>query len=96
MSWMVTQPTNGLAITEMCNRMRHLLVDQQSFGTPVGVLCSERLNRSGAEGQRQKEACSINKSLSALGDVFAALAARNPHVPHRNSKLTHLLQVHLN
>ena len=55
--------------------------------------CSERLNRSGAEGQRQKEACSINKSLSALGDVFAALAAKNPHVPHRNSKLTHLLQV---
>ena len=55
--------------------------------------CSERLNRSQAEGQRQKEACSINKSLSALGDVFAALASKNPHVPHRNSKLTHLLQV---
>ena len=45
------------------------------------------------EGQRQKEACSINKSLSALGDVFSALAAHNPHVPYRNSKLTHLLQV---
>lgn len=55
--------------------------------------CSERLDRSLAEGQRQKEACSINKSLSALGDVFSALSARNPHVPYRNSKLTHLLQV---
>ena len=53
---------------------------------------SERLNRSGAEGQRAKEACSINKSLSALGDVFAALAAKSPHVPYRNSKLTQLLQ----
>ena len=55
---------------------------------------SERLNRSGAEGQRAKEACSINKSLSALGDVFAALAAKSPHVPYRNSKLTQLLQAH--
>ena len=32
--------------------------------------CSERLARSQAEGQRQKEACNINKSLSSLGDVF--------------------------
>ena len=54
---------------------------------------SERLARSEAAGQRQKEACSINKSLSALGDVFGALASRAPHVPYRNSKLTHLLQV---
>ena len=45
------------------------------------------------EGQRAKEACLINKSLSALGDVFSALSARSAHVPHRNSKLTHLLQV---
>lgn len=55
--------------------------------------CSERLNRSEAVGQRQKEACSINKSLSSLGDVFGALAAKSTHVPYRNSKLTHLLQV---
>ena len=54
---------------------------------------SERLARSGVEGQRAKEACQINKSLSALGDVFAALAAKASHIPHRNSKLTHLLQV---
>lgn len=58
----------------------------------VDLAGSERLNRSQAEGQRAREACSINKSLSALGDVFAALAAKQPHVPYRNSKLTHLLQ----
>ncbi|KAK9803630.1 hypothetical protein WJX72_007017 [[Myrmecia] bisecta] len=58
----------------------------------VDLAGSERLNRSEASGQRQKEACSINKSLSSLGDVFQALSAKTPHVPYRNSKLTHLLQ----
>jgi len=57
----------------------------------VDLAGSERLARSGAEGERKKEAAAINKSLAALGDVFAALAAKAPHVPFRNSKLTHLL-----
>jgi hypothetical protein len=43
-------------------------------------------------GDRLVEAQHINKSLSALGDVMAALAAKNTHVPYRNSKLTQLLQ----
>ena len=34
----------------------------------------------------------INKSLSALGDVFSAIAKRQAHVPYRNSTLTRLLQ----
>ncbi|KAG2444103.1 hypothetical protein HYH02_009045 [Chlamydomonas schloesseri] len=63
-----------------------------------GCLClvdlagSERLDRSLAEGQAKKEACAINQSLSALGDVFASLSSKSSHVPYRNTKLTYLLQ----
>ncbi|KAH8075036.1 hypothetical protein JL721_1022 [Aureococcus anophagefferens] len=59
----------------------------------VDLAGSERLSRTGATGDRLKEAQNINKSLSALGDVIAALAKKNAaHVPYRNSKLTFLLQ----
>lgn len=38
-----------------------------------------------------QEANSINKSLSALGDVISALSSELPHVPYRNSKLTQVI-----
>ena len=58
----------------------------------VDLAGSERLNKSGAAGQALKEAQNINKSLSALGDVIAARASKQAHVPFRNSTLTYLLQ----
>ena len=58
----------------------------------VDLAGSERLERSGATGDRLKETAAINKSLSALTDVFLAIGNKQPHVPYRNSKLTYLLQ----
>ena len=39
-----------------------------------------------------REAQNINKSLSALGDVIAALSEGTKFIPYRNNKLTQLMQ----
>uniref|UniRef100_A0A0E0J4Z6 Kinesin motor domain-containing protein n=1 Tax=Oryza nivara TaxID=4536 RepID=A0A0E0J4Z6_ORYNI len=52
---------------------------------------SERLLKTGASGLTMDEGKAINLSLSALGDVIAALRRKRSHVPYRNSKLTQIL-----
>ena len=67
----------------------------------VDLAGSERQKDTRSAGQRLKEACSINKSLSALGNLIHALTTRGDaaaskrgggHIPYRDSKLTHLLR----
>jgi hypothetical protein len=54
-------------------------------------LSLQRVDKSGATGEVLKEAQSINKSLSAIGDVIAALTSDSNHVPYRNHPLTMLM-----
>ena len=55
----------------------------------VDLAGSEKVSKTGAEGNILDEAKNINKSLSALGNVIAALADGNKtHIPYRDSKLT--------
>ncbi|XP_004509479.1 kinesin-like protein KIN-14E isoform X1 [Cicer arietinum] len=57
----------------------------------VDLAGSERVKKSGAKGSQLKEAQSINKSLSALGDVISALSTGGQYTPYRNHKLTMLM-----
>ncbi|XP_031384520.1 kinesin-like protein KIN-1 isoform X2 [Punica granatum] len=62
----------------------------------VDLAGSEKLEKTGAEGRAFEEAKTINKSLSALGNVVCALTCgptgRGNHIPYRDSKLTRILQ----
>jgi kinesin family protein 3/17 len=62
--------------------------------TMVDLAGSEKWTESTKTGTRRvREMTSINKSLSALGNVVAALTtAGRSHIPYRDSKLTRLLQ----
>ena len=67
------------------------ITNQRSEGTLnlVDLAGSERLSHSQATGDRLKETQSINRSLSCLGDVIAALGSgkEGAHIPYRNSKV---------
>ncbi|KAL8440063.1 hypothetical protein Efla_004047 [Eimeria flavescens] len=68
----------------------------------VDLAGSERAGSTGAMGDRLKEGCAINQSLSALGNVISALADKaagklkpGQVVPYRDSALTRILQTAL-
>lgn len=94
-----------------------LLLTQRRLDTEIGIAGekvsrislvdlagSERANATGATGTRLKEGALINKSLTTLGRVIAALAAASSagtgkkamaaadKVPYRDSVLTWLLK----
>ena len=64
----------------------------------VDLAGSEKAGQTGATGDRLKEGCSINKSLTVLGQCISTLAEKSQGkekgkvVPYRESALTRILQ----
>jgi kinesin family protein 5 len=58
----------------------------------IDLAGSEKVSKSGAEGENLEEAKKINLSLSCLGNVIHALTNNSEHIPYRDSKLTRILQ----
>ncbi|XP_077568443.1 kinesin-like protein KIF25 [Stigmatopora nigra] len=88
------QTPNSSASLSPCHSPR-LGGAQSPFRTKlqlVDLAGSECVDMTGVSGGALWEVSCINRSLSALSDVLAALAEQRTHVPYRNSKLTHLLQ----
>jgi kinesin family protein 3/17 len=80
-------------VIECCvsdERGEHIRVGKLNL---VDLAGSERQSKTGATGDRLKEATKINLSLSALGNVISALIdGKSQHIPYRDSKLTRILQ----
>ncbi|KAE9033406.1 Kinesin-II subunit [Phytophthora rubi] len=85
----ITVEACSTAQTE-ANGKPHICVGKLNL---VDLAGSERQSKTGATGDRMKEATKINLSLSALGNVISALVdGKSQHIPYRDSKLTRLLQ----
>lgn len=88
----------GLSLNTTTTNSSHPLAYTRTIRSKllmVDLAGSERVRRTVSKGTRLSEAKSINTSLSALGNVIAALAQTSPtvsHIPYRDSKLTRLLQ----
>jgi hypothetical protein len=77
------------------------IIERNSKICLIDLAGSERLNTTGATGDRLKEATNINSSLSTLGDVIRKLSdmgksneagKSSVHIPYRNSVLTWILK----
>ena len=76
-------------------------VEKVSMINLVDLAGSEKAGQTGATGDRLKEGCAINQSLTCLGQCISVLAdkacgkAQGQIVPYRNSALTRILQTAL-
>ena len=76
-------------------------IEKQSTINLVDLAGSEKAGQTGATGDRLKEGCAINLSLTVLGQCISTLAdhamgkGKGKIVPYRDSALTRILQTAL-
>ena len=92
---------NGTPSTTMSTpngeqKYKKTTIERRSKVCLIDLAGSERVNLTGATGDRLKEATKINLSLSTLGDVIRTLSEQSrtdeKFVPYRNSSLTWILK----
>ena len=97
--------TNMNAVSSRSHSLFQITIERSEIGADgkqhiragklnmVDLAGSERIAKTGATGDRLKEATKINLSLSSLCHVISALTdSKSTYVPYRDSKLTRLLQ----
>lgn len=79
-------------ISKYCSKI--VLVHQLIY-ISVDLAGSEKASQTNATGDRFREGCAINTSLSALSLVIKQLSEKEGFVNFRDSKLTHILRASL-
>lgn len=99
-------PTHMNVESSRSHSVFSLTIEQRSTNCDGGIILSklnivdlagsERISMTKVSGERLEETKKINSSLTALGNVIAALIdlekGKRSHIPYRDSKLTKLLQ----
>ena len=79
-------------ISQNINNSNNKTKIQKSVFHVIDLAGSERQKKTGAYGERTKEAGVINCSLLNLSNVIRNIINNQKQIPYRNSKLTHLLK----
>ena len=79
-------------ISQRINNTNNKAKIQKSVFHIIDLAGSERQNKTGANGERVREAGAINKSLLNLSIVIRYIINNIKNIPYRDSKLTHLLK----
>jgi len=96
-----TRKTNMNEASSRSHLVFSIIVDSTNVNTGVRTIGklsfvdlagSEKSSKTGTDAEGQEEANAINLSLSALGNVIAALSENAKFIPYRNHVLTKLMK----